>query len=99
MFVYLAPFLYIASMLAVYLYAPEERRVVAQKNIRTEPNFYLICGVILTFLSIFGYRSAYYGSWWLAALTWLVAIIMIVVSARKALEPPPADDKDEHLSL
>src|SRR5262245_40784660 len=76
MFVYLAPFLYVVALLLVYLYGPPERRAVAQKNIRTQPNFYLGCGVTLSFLAIFGYRFAYYGSWWLAALTWLAAIVL-----------------------
>jgi hypothetical protein len=98
--VYLAPFVYVAALAGIYLYAPENRREIARKNLTSRPNFYLICGLALSILAIIADRLAFQRSVWLAILVWVGTIALIWLSARRALESKPdtpSEDPD-HLS-
>jgi len=49
---WLVPFIYLAIVMAVYLFAPTGRRPQVQAHLRRDPNFYMILDIILVAVAI-----------------------------------------------
>jgi len=98
--VYIAPFVYLAVMLGIFLFAPEERRSETQQRIRRDINFYLaseLAIVLMAMVALWLYRSRWV--YWFGWPAWVVTLILIGISVARVFrteepEPPSAfDDK------
>ena len=90
---WLVPFFYLAIMLGIYLFAPQDKRADVQKRMRTEPNLYLICDIVLVFLAIpatLDWRHR-----WIDYLTWLTLVITLLISVPSALKDSTPAEPDE----
>ncbi len=95
---WLVPFIYLAVVVGFYLLAPGERRLLIQKHVKKEPNFYMLCDIILIALSIpatLAYRQR-----WLDYLAWGLLVVFLVLSAArlwKAGQPQPEPEPDHRI--
>jgi hypothetical protein len=89
------PFIFLAVVLAIYLFAPAERRAALQQRIRDDINFHLIADLVLVLLAIAS--TLLDRQPWLRAVAWLVLIVAIAagvrrIFARQPTAPPTAFD-------
>lgn len=84
---WLVPFVYVAVILAVYLFAPGSRRALVQKKMRTEPNLYLISGIVLVVFA--NVATLTRGIIWIDYFTWVLMVVLLAVSIMYALKPRP----------
>lgn len=94
--VYIAPFVYLAVMLGIFLFAPEERRSETQQRIRRDINFYLTMELVIVGLAMIG-LSLYRSRWllWFGWPAWIIALALIGISVSRVFrteepEPPSA---------
>jgi hypothetical protein len=90
---WLVPFIYLAVVLGVYLFAPEANRAKTQQRMRADINFFLICDILLIPLAIgatLDWRHRY-----IDYIAWILLIGLLVISIRRALSEPPPVEPDE----
>lgn len=87
MHTWLVPFIYIAAIMAIYLFAPSSRRTGIQRKIRAYPNFYLISDIVLIAISI--PATLLYRQVWLDYVAWGLLIVLLGLSIMRIFK---ADD-------
>ncbi len=75
------PFIYVALVLGIFLFGPQERRTQIQAAARRELNFYIICDLVLVALTIAATLT--YRQIWIDYAAWGALVILGGVSARK----------------
>ncbi len=86
---WLAPFVFAAVILGIYLYGPEERREQIQKRIRTDLNFYLSSDLVLVAAALLDMVFLWRARWadW---TVWILLAVLLGVGVRRVMaEPPP----------
>jgi cobalamin synthase len=84
---WLAPFMLLAVLLAIYLYAPAARREALQKRIREDINFHLIADLILVVFAVSS--TLLYRQGWLRYATWVALAMAVVACTRRVFAQPP----------
>lgn len=90
---WLTPFIYLAILLGVYLFAPQERRADVQHRMRTDPNFYMICDIVLMPLAI--WATLDWRHHWIDYFCWVLMVVLLVISIPRALKPPAPVEPEE----
>ena len=89
---WLPPFVYLAFVLGVCLFGPEERRPELQARVKNDINYYLSVALVVIVFSILA--SMTYRSYFMAAVAWIAAVVAIFISQRRLFaptEPPPPE--------
>ncbi|MGI8907571.1 MAG: hypothetical protein ACR2IE_13895 [Candidatus Sumerlaeaceae bacterium] len=90
---WLVPFIYVAVMLALYLFAPRARRATVQQRMRTDPNFYLVANISLIPLAIWATLDP--RQRWIDYLSWALLLVLVIVSIQRALQAPVSTEAEE----
>lgn len=87
------PLIFLAAMMGVYLFTPEESRNRIRDRMKVLINELLIAELILIFPSLLAY--VFWRQHWMRYVPWLLLIAAIVYCVRKIFEksdePPTAD--------
>jgi membrane protein YqaA with SNARE-associated domain len=92
MMTWLIPYIFVATIAALYAFTPEKSRAEIRGRIRRQINFHLIAGIGLIGIAVLGSvfsRIAAMG--WLA---WACLVVVLVVCAARVLRgesPPPPE--------
>jgi hypothetical protein len=90
---WLVPFIYLAVVLGLYLFGPQERRSELQLRVRGDLNFYLLCDIILVPLAI--WATLDWRHRWIDYFTWAVMLVLLVISVRRMFAVPEPTEPDE----
>jgi hypothetical protein len=93
------PFILLAVVLAIYLFAPAERRAAVQQRIRDDINFHIIADLILVLLAIvstlFSRHPWLRGVAWVALVTAIAACVARIFARKPAVPQSAFDDPAE----
>jgi hypothetical protein len=94
---WIVPFIFLALLLAAYLFSPEQRRRELQEHIRREVNALLIMElalIVLTLLPLLFFRQR-----WLRYIDWIALLACGYIAYRRIMSPdePPADTSEPPL--
>ena len=91
------PFVFLAVMLAVWLFAPEARRDEIHERIMRDINYYLICELVLILAGMIAliYFRNLHARQTVRGLAWLALVVVSCMACRRALSRPPSAARNE----